>query len=181
MASNRLELLKRKNAGLGGKQKLEQKLFREHSFPTEHCRFLDLEESDVVMESGKTRFASRHREAEQEAKGCVPFVLERQLSIEKLQAATPPIPVNSADIYVVFLDSDKTGALAMSARVFCRHWIDLVEIDPDGFSVLEQGSRNKLVIQVLVGEGTEGDMLDIGVWGNEWGEVVAGMAELAFH
>jgi hypothetical protein len=169
--SSRLELLRRKNAGRKLREEWEKVLFCDIGLPSDQCRLVDLEDScDVILQS-KSKFMPREDLKNTKDEQIRKF-MERLLPIEEIASAALVIGAEGR-VFVIFLDSDKVGVLELPAPLFNEHWQDLINFQPDGFSVVDSAFRHKLVIQVLSAE--RGDLVDIAAWGPEWVEAVSSL------
>jgi hypothetical protein len=81
---------------------------------------------------------------------------------------SPVIPPSSGDVYVIPSAAEIVGVLKLPANILNAKWTHLVELNPDGFVVINSECNLKIVVQVIHDSGSGEEELDIAAWGDLW-------------
>lgn len=128
--------------------------------------FLPLEESDDIRGRATRSFPSRV-ELESDG-GDYPFLRRSLRGIPRPARLLP----DGDDIFVILPEADRAGVLRISRATMNRRWTELLAAKPDGFIIVDEQTSNKVVLQMLTGESTKEDVLDLAAWGSEWSQAI---------
>jgi hypothetical protein len=160
---NRLDFLKRKNAGKRLLPGLKEKLAHALEVPVKIVHFLPLEESDRIRERASLSFAPRN---EIEGRKHEYAFLSKRVPSE-VSSKDLFFP-QSSDVFVILPDADKIGVLRLPAKIANSGWKDLLWAQPDGFILIDPIFANKFVIQVEKDGVTGQHVFDVAAWGPQW-------------
>jgi hypothetical protein len=166
MASSRLDFLKRKNSGRALRAEWEGKLTKMAGMPRGSWQFLDLDATDRVRQKSELTFPARPTLARAAPSG---DFIEVQIELAlATQAEKPLVPSSAAALFVLLRDSDKLGALSLTARVLNQYWKALLHVERDGFVVTGDAPLGQLVLQIISDTDAGREMLDLAAWGETW-------------
>jgi len=166
MSSSRLDVLKRTSAGRALRAEWEARLTAVVGMPRDSWRFLDIAATDQLRERCEAAFPARRSPDE-----AVPGRDFAELQIELGLAAKvdkPLVPSSAHGVFVLFLDSDKIGALSLPARTLNQYWKPVLRVERDGFVIVDDALLGKLVVQVIARTAGRFEMLDMAAWGETW-------------
>jgi len=170
MISDRLDLLKRKNAGLRLLPELKRKLSVALRIDSAQLSFFSLEQSDEIRERIARSFPPRN-ELERHP-GDYPFVSKR---VRSTAASKLMLPIEEGDVLLVFPEADKVGILPLSGTILNARWSDLLDAEPDGCVLVNLACSEKFVIEKGDDESGSEDSLRLAAWGNEWAAVLGAL------
>lgn len=171
--NNRLDFLKRRNAGRRLLPDLRDKLAGLFKVSSQSLNFLSLKESDEIRDRAGKSFASRV-ELERSC-GEYPFISKRVMNVE---TSKPLLPNARTDVFVIIPTIAETvGVLRVEAATVSRNWEGLLNSTSDGFILVDVAFLNKVVVYKEKDEMTGRDVLDFAAWGEEWRDALRNLLE----
>lgn len=153
-------MLKRDQAGRRLRKQFETNLNRLAGSLLERSSFLPLDESDRIREALHRSFVSREQTTN------VPRNVFCSVHVSKdYLAHTPLIPNDEIAVFLVLLDSDIMGVLPVAQKVVNQHWAQILDMEPDGFQIVDKTLTCKMAIQ-WADDGS--GLIDLGIWGDKW-------------
>lgn len=156
MENNRLDILRRKNLSTVPKSNFVESL-RKLGIPEDATEFLTLEDSDKVRDRVYKGFSARN--------DILSDVLERRIPLEAQYEIGGILP-SSDEIFIIPWNAEILGVLRWPVNIFNVFWQRLVELEPDGWIIVDKNFQNKAVIQVIDDFGKK--EIDLGIWGDFW-------------
>ncbi len=157
MENSRLDILRRKNLGVVHKSKFVENL-RKVGVPEEATEFLTLEDSDKVRDRASKAFSARN--------DILSGVLERRFPLAAQYEMGDILPPKSGEVFIIPWNAEMLGVLSWPVSIFNAFWQRLVNLEPDGWIIVDENFQNKAVIQLIDDFGKK--EIDLGIWGDFW-------------
>lgn len=166
--NDRLDFLKRKNTGRLLLPDLKAELAQIFALSPDNLTFLSLEKSDEIQQRAEMSFPPR-----QDAKRNIekyPFF--RKL-MPNSQIAQPLLPDDAGDVFLSLDPECSTaGVLQLASARVNKGWLKLLDLRPDGFTLVDPQFLNQCVVDVNTDEVPGQSLIDIAMWGPRWSEFI---------
>lgn len=166
--NDRLDFLKRKNAGRLLLPELRAELAPIFDLRPEDLNFISVEKSDEIHHRAAQCFPPRQQL--QRNIGEYPFI--RKLLSNAL-SSRPLLPDEADDVFLrLDPDGDSVGVLQLTTASVNKCWQKLLNIRPDGFTLIDSRCLNQCVVDINTDEIPGQSLIDVAVWGPRWSEFI---------
>lgn len=165
MTNDRLDFLRRRNAGRRLLPVLKEELSLVLRVDSAELNFLPLEESDAIRERAARTFPPRW-ELEQE-RGNYPFVSRK---VPSAVASKPLLPDGETEIFLILPEADEVGVLRLPTQLLNLSWGAFLRAKPDGCIVVNSEFSDQFVIEV-----DSGEIFCLAAWGRNWSASLANL------